>query len=79
MDDIDGFLEDTTLDFDIALRDITERGHYLRMPLRNRRVFDKMLRSHEFRLSIIEGNDIIERIILRTRHAQSKAMDDGEF
>lgn len=78
VDDVDGFLEDTNYDFDIAVQDIEERSQLLRMPLENGRVFDKMLRNHDFRTAIIDGNDIIERIIFRTRHAQSKSMDDGE-
>ena len=53
VDDVDGFLERTTEDFDLALSDVQERLRYLRLPLEHVEVFDRMLEDRTFRASII--------------------------
>ena len=78
VDEIDGFLEDAGADFDLAMRDIDERLRLLLLPLEHGRTFNKMLRDRDFRISIIEGNDIIERICSRTSKAMGKSLDDVE-
>ena len=78
VDEIDGFLEDVGADFDLAMRDIDERLRLLLLPLEHGRTFSRMLRDRDFRQSIIEGNDIIERICSRTKLAMEKSLDDVE-
>ena len=74
--EVDGFLEDTTADFDLATKDVEERTKLLLMPLEHGRTFDKMLRDKAFRTAIIDGNDIIERIISRTTKSMNNALSD---
>ena len=78
VDEVDGFLEDTGEDFDLAMRDIDERLRLLLLPLEHGKTFNKMLRDRDFRKCIIEGNDIIERICIRTSKAMTKSLDDVE-
>ncbi|KAL9058261.1 MAG: hypothetical protein Q9162_001860 [Coniocarpon cinnabarinum] len=78
VDEIDGFLEDVGADFDLAMRDIDERLRLLLLPLEHGRTFSRMLRDRDFRQSIIDGNDIIERICSRTRLAMDQSLDDVE-
>lgn len=66
VDEIDGFLERTTEDFEVAQRDITERIRYLKLPLDHGDVFDNMLMDRKFRNAILDGNDKIEHIVDRT-------------
>ena len=79
VDDVDGFIEDTNADFDLAVKDIEERHDLLCMPLQHGRVFDRMLKSGTFRGAIMEGNEIIEKIIFRTNRAMTRTLDDGRF
>ncbi|TKA78968.1 hypothetical protein B0A49_03739 [Cryomyces minteri] len=76
VDEVDGFLEKTTEDFDLALKDIDERIRYLRLPLEHLDIFDAMLDDKNFRTSIIDGNDQIERIVDRTARAMNTALVD---
>lgn len=76
VDEIDGFLEDVGADFDAAMRDIDDRLRLLLLPLEHGRTFSRMLRNRDFRTSIIEGNDIIERICTRTKIALDKSVED---
>jgi hypothetical protein len=76
VDDIDGFLERTTEDFDLAQSDVDERLRYLRLPLEHVDVFDKMLDDRAFRSSIVEGNEKIEHIVERTSEAMKDALKD---
>ncbi len=76
VDDVDGFLERTTEDFDLAQGDITERIRYLRLPLEHGEVFDGMLNDRSFRIAIVEGNEKIEHIIDRTAAAMTDALKD---
>ncbi|KAL2356122.1 hypothetical protein BJ546DRAFT_591199 [Cryomyces antarcticus] len=55
VDEVDGFLEKTTEDFDLALKDIDERIRYLRLPLEHLDIFDAMLDDKNFRTSIIDA------------------------
>ena len=76
VDEIDGFLERTTEDFDLAQGDINERIRYLKLPLEHTDVFDTMLNDRNFRIAIVEGNEKIEHIIDRTAAAMNDALKD---
>lgn len=76
VDEIDGFLERTTEDFDLAQGDIDERIRYLKLPLEHGPVFDTMLSERNFRIAIVEGNEKIEHIIDRTAAAMNDALKD---
>ena len=76
VDDIDGFLERTTEDFDLAESDVQERLRYLKLPLEHVEVFDRMLDDRAFRASIVEGNEKIEHIVDRTSEAMRDALKD---
>ncbi len=76
VDEVDGFLERTTEDFDLAQGDINERIRYLKLPLEHGQVFDQMLGNREFRVAIVEGNEKIEHIIDRTAAAMNDALKD---
>ena len=76
VDEVDGFLERTTEDFDLAQGDINERIRYLKLPLEHGEVFDQMLSDRSFRVAIVEGNEKIEHIIDRTAAAMNDALKD---
>ena len=76
VDEVDGFLERTTEDFDLAQNDINERIRYLKLPLEHSQVFDQMLADRAFRVAIVEGNEKIEHIIDRTAAAMNDALKD---
>ena len=76
VDEVDGFLERTTEDFDLGQNDIDERIRYLRLPLEHGQVFDQMLNDRNFRVAIVEGNEKIEHIIDRTAAAMNDALKD---
>ena len=76
VDEVDGFLERTTEDFDLAQGDINERIRYLKLPLEHGQVFDQMLANRDFRVAIVEGNEKIEHIIDRTAAAMNDALKD---
>ena len=76
VDEVDGFLERTTEDFDLAQGDINERIRYLKLPLEHGEVFDRMLDDRAFRAAIVEGNEKIEHIIDRTAAAMNDALKD---
>ncbi|KAL8679930.1 MAG: hypothetical protein Q9186_003844 [Xanthomendoza sp. 1 TL-2023] len=76
VDEIDGFLERTTEDFDLAQGDIDERIRYLKLPLEHGSVFDTMLNDRNFRMAIVEGNEKIEHIIDRTAAAMNDSLKD---
>lgn len=76
VDDIDGFLERTTEDFDLAQSDIHERIRCLKLPLAHGEVFDRMLEDRSFRASILDGNEKIEHVISRTKRAAKDALKD---
>ncbi|MCJ1395085.1 hypothetical protein MMC18_007966 [Xylographa bjoerkii] len=76
VDEVDGFLERTTEDFDLAQNDINERIRYLQLPLEHGEVFDTMLDDRAFRMAIVEGNEKIEHIVDRTEKAMKDALKD---
>ena len=76
VDEVDGFLERTTEDFDLAQNDINERIRYLRLPLEHGQVFDSMLNDRAFRMAIVNGNEKIEHIVDRTNAAMKDALKD---
>jgi hypothetical protein len=76
VDDIDGFLERTAEDFDLAQDDMQERLRCLRLPLQHGDIFDRMLEDRAFRASILEGNEKIEHIVRRTKRALKDALKD---
>jgi len=76
VDEIDGFLERSTDDFDLATNDIQDRIKFLRLPLEHVGVFDRMLEDRKFRLSIVDGNEKIDHIVRRTSRAMKDAMKD---
>lgn len=76
VDEIDGFLERTTEDFNLAQKDINERINYLQLPLKHSEVFDTMLDDRPFRKAIVDGNEKIEHIVDRTMAAMKDALKD---
>jgi len=76
VDEIDAFLEETTEDFTLAVKDIEERIGFLKLPMSHVEVFETMLDDKNFRNQLIEGNDKIERIIERTAKAMNAALLD---
>ncbi|KAI9673985.1 MAG: hypothetical protein M1817_002191 [Caeruleum heppii] len=76
VDEIDGFLERTTEDFDLALDDIKERLRCLKLPLEHGKIFDVMLEDRKFRKQIVDGNERIEHISHRTTAAMNDALRD---
>lgn len=76
VDEIDGFLERTTEDYDSALRDIQERIGFLKLPMTHVEVFDVMLDDRKFRKQLLDGNQKIQVIIDRTTKAAAAATSD---
>lgn len=76
VDEVDQFLETTLEDFDLAQQDIDERLKFLKLPLENIVIFDAMLEDRAFRLQIVNGNEQIEHVILRTATAMKDALRD---
>lgn len=76
VDEVDGFLERTTDDFDLAHKDVQERIQYLKLPLDHGHVFDSMLNDRAFRIAIVDGNEKIEHIVDRTYAAMTDALKD---
>ncbi|KAF1352090.1 hypothetical protein BDV97DRAFT_348754 [Delphinella strobiligena] len=78
VDDIDGFLEKSTDDFNLAIEDTEERLSFLRLPMTHLDVFDIMLDDKPFRTQLVDGNDKIEAIIERTAKAMNASSSDVE-
>lgn len=76
VDEVDGFLERTTDDFELAQEDIDDRLRYLKIPLEHGEVFDNMLNDRAFRTAIVDGNEKIEHIVDRTAVAMKDALKD---
>lgn len=76
VDDIDGFLERTTEDLELAQSDIHERLRCLKLPLAHGEVFDRMLEDRAFRASILDGNEKIDHVISRTKRSAKDALKD---
>ena len=76
IDELDGYLERTSEDFLIIQLDLRTRIQYLSLPLQNLDVFDGMLADRNFRISMINYNDLIERAIDRFSTAVKDALKD---
>jgi hypothetical protein len=76
VDEVDNFLEKATEDFDLAIKDISERIHFLKLPMAHPDVFGTMLEDKQFRTQLMEGNEKIETIIERTSRAMNAALLD---
>ena len=76
VDDIDGFLERTSEDFDLAQSDMHERLRCLKLPLQHGEIFDRMLEDPSFRGSILDGNEKIEHIVHRTKRFLKDSLKD---
>ena len=76
VDEVDNFLEKTTEDFDLAIKDILERINFLKLPMDHPDVFGTMLEDKAFRTQLMEGNEKIETIIERTSRAMNASLHD---
>ena len=76
VNEVDSFLERTSEDFDLAIKDVEERIRYLKLPMKHLDVFDIMLDDKEFRTQLLDGNDKIEKIIDRTARAMNASLLD---
>ena len=76
VDEIDGFLERSTEDFELAQQDVEDRIKHLRTPLEHGDVFDTMLGDRDFRAAIVDGNEKIEHILTRTTVAMKDSVKD---
>jgi len=76
IDEVDSFAEETMDDFELAIKDIGERIDCLEIALQHSREFNRMLCDKAFRMSILENNDVIERIMYRTRKAMETSLLD---
>lgn len=76
INEVDSFAEETTDDFDLAIKDIEERIDCLDIPLQHSHEFNRMLCNTTFRTSILENNDVIERIMYRTKRAMEASLED---
>lgn len=78
VNEVDGFLEMTLEDFDLAQTDIEERLKHLKLPLQNIDIFDAMLEDRAFRSQIVSGNERIEHVITRTAAAMKDTLLDAQ-
>lgn len=78
VNEVDGFLEMTLEDFDVAQGDIEERLKHLKLPLENIAIFDSMLEDRNFRSQIVRGNERIEHVISRTAAAMKDTLLDAQ-
>lgn len=62
VNEVDAFLERTAEDFDLAIGDIRDRMHHLKLPMEHLDVFETMLDDKRFRSQLLEGNDNIEKV-----------------
>jgi hypothetical protein len=76
IDEVDEFLETTLEDMELAIKDMKDRIEHLRLPMDNIGVFERMLENRDFRLQILEGNQKIEHILVRTQVALKQTMQD---
>ena len=76
VNEVDTFLERTSEDFDLAIRDIEDRIRYLKLPMTHIDVFEVMLEDKKFRSQLLDGNGKIEKIFDRTTRAMNAALLD---
>jgi hypothetical protein len=72
IDDVDEFVRRADEDLEMAMVDIGERINHLKIPLEHISTFETMLEDRQYRMSTLEGNENIERIVSRT----ASLMDD---
>ncbi|KXT10265.1 hypothetical protein AC579_6614 [Pseudocercospora musae] len=78
VNEVDSFLERTSDDFDLAIKDIEERVRYLKLPMQHMDVFEVMLDEKKFRTELLAGNEKIEKIVEKTGKAMNAAVFDIE-
>lgn len=78
VNEIDGFLQRTAEDIQLASQDITKRIIGLEDPLENLKTFDAMLERRDFRLSILHINDAVDHVAERSLIAMQDAQKDVE-
>lgn len=78
VNEVDSFLERTSDDFDLAIKDIEERVRYLKLPMQHMDVFEVMLDEKKFRTELLIGNEKIEKIVEKTAKAMDAAAVDVE-
>lgn len=76
VNEVDCFLERTSEDFELAIKDIEERIRFLNLPMKHLEVFNTMLDEKKFRTQLLDGNEKIEGIISRTTEAMNAALLD---
>jgi hypothetical protein len=76
IDEVDEFLETTLEDMDLAMKDMEERIKHLKLPMDNIDVFERMLEDRNFRMQILDRNQKIEHILVRTQLALKQTMQD---
>ena len=76
VNEVDNFLERTSEDFKLAVKDIDERVRFLKLPMVHQDVFEMMLDDKKFRSQLLDGNEKIEMIIERTVRAANAALLD---
>jgi hypothetical protein len=76
IDEVDNFVQKTEEDLYMATTDICERMNHLKLPLDHVDIFDVMLEDREFRLSLLDGNEKIERIVNRTSELRNDMLVD---
>jgi hypothetical protein len=79
IDDVDEFVRRADEDLEMALVDISERINHLKIPLEHMSMFESMLADRQYRLSILEGNENIERIVNRTASLMDDLLADTRY
>ena len=78
VNEVDGFLQRTGEDFQLASRDIAKRIVLLEDPFRNLKAFDAILESRDCRLSILHISDTVDDVVERSLVAMQDALKDVE-
>jgi hypothetical protein len=76
IDEVDNFVQKTEEDLYMATIDIRDRMNHLKLPLDHVDIFDVMLEDREFRFSLLDGNEKIERIVNRTAELRNDMLVD---
>lgn len=76
IDEVDEFLETAMEDILLAIDDVHERIDFLKVPMENRKTFERMLEDRAFRLQIVTGNEKIEHVCNRTTAALEAYLAD---
>lgn len=78
VNEVDGFLQRTGEDFQLASRDIAKRIVLLEDPFKNLKAFDAILESRHCRLSILHISDTVDDVVERSLVAMQDALKDVE-